>query len=232
MTDSKRLYFIPIIAKAMSSNDPEPAMTAAFEEIIKLGELPEYKEGLLQFQAFVRQSLDFPKEATDWKSRVIRDAIYRILYDFATDTFSGDESSKKTITEAIKGHSKWRLEFEKIKEEVQCFRHPDAPITVEVLKDNHVINSFSVTAEPFSIHSINPGQYTVRLCNGRVLWEGYISKEDIIWSYACPQKDLPMAAKTDEHRQMPAKTVSLLNSELIMQVYAGLESGRIIFKSG
>lgn len=231
MIDSKRLYFIPILAQAIRSDDPEQAMAAAFDKIQKLGQLPEYKESFRQFEEFVKHSLDVSKEAADWKSRIIQDAIYRILFDLATDTFVGDEDSKETITKAIQGHSKWRLEFKKIKEEAQRFRHPDASLTVEVLKNDQVIDSFPITVEPFSIHSIIPGQYTVRLSNGRVLWEGDINEEDVIWTYAYPQKDLPMAAKTDESRQIPTKTVSLLNGEFIMQIYAGLESGRITFKS-
>jgi hypothetical protein len=72
-----------------------------------------------------------------------------------------------------------------------------------------------------------PGKHKVRLSNGRVLWEGDLEKEDLIWAFAFPERDLPMAAQTESHVQEPTKTLSLLEGELIMYVYAGLESGKM-----
>ena len=54
MSDSKRLYFIPIIDDALGSDNPEVALTEAFKKIHDLGMTKEYKEGFAQFQIFMK----------------------------------------------------------------------------------------------------------------------------------------------------------------------------------
>ena len=53
MTDSKRLFFIPIIAGALEKGAPEEAMKNAFDKITNRGRLPGYKDGYEQFLAFI-----------------------------------------------------------------------------------------------------------------------------------------------------------------------------------
>ena len=103
---------------------------------------------------------------------------------------------------------------------------------IEVLKGDRIIGSSAISTEPTYISPISPGRYTVRFSNGRVLWEGDILREDVIWAFAYPDKDLPMAAETEPSQREPTRTLSLLNGELIMQVFAGLESGEIRLNSG
>ena len=43
MSDSKRLYFIPIIDGALGSDSPELALAEAFKKIYELGMNKEYK---------------------------------------------------------------------------------------------------------------------------------------------------------------------------------------------
>jgi len=41
-----------------------------------------------------------------------------------------------------------------------------------------------------------------------------------------------MAAKTETLQQEPTRKISLLDGELVIHVFAGLESGRLLIKSG
>ena len=50
MSDSKRLYFIPLIDDALGSDNPEVALMGAFKKIHDLGMTQEYKEGFAQFR--------------------------------------------------------------------------------------------------------------------------------------------------------------------------------------
>jgi hypothetical protein len=65
-----------------------------------------------------------------------------------------------------------------------------------------------------------------------MLWEGDLSRQELLWAFAYPEKDLPMAAETELSQREPTKTLSLLNGELIIEVFAGLETGEIRLKSG
>lgn len=228
--DSKRLYFIPLLARAIESGDQTQAMKGAFDEIKRVGNQPGYEEGFHQFQEFIKSAILPSGEEPNEKIRSIRNAIYRIIYDLVTDTFEGDENLKDTFTSAIKRNPQWNVEYERIRIEVQSFLAPDSPIEMEILRENQVIESVRLTAETITVSPIFPGRYTVRFSNGRILWEGNFTAEDLIWTYAYPDQDISMAAETEDSRQEPVKTISLLDGEIILRIFAGLESGRIVLK--
>jgi len=232
MADNKRLYFIPIIARALDNESPKRAMVEAFDDITKLGNLSEYKEGFRQFLEFVKAVFKPTDKRAEKTIQMVKNAIHQLTYDLATDTFEGFEQHKEALLTALKSNPVWNAEYERIKEEAQAFRAPETPIEVEILIGEQLLGSYSMSHDEISSSSIVPGWYVIRFSNGRVLWEGELTREDVIWTYAFPGKDMPMAAETDPHIQRPTKTVSLLNGEVIIHVFAGLETGRIILKSG
>ncbi len=232
MTDSKRLYFIPIIARAFSSIDPKRAMEEAFSEIRELGNQPEYEEGFRQFVEFVKSAITPSAQDSEERFQLVKNAINRLIYDLATDSFDGDEGQKDALIKAFRSIPEWKAEYERIKEEAQAFQAPEKPMEVEVLKGDRIIGSSAISIKPTSISSISPGSYKIQFSNGRVLWEGDLKREDVIWAYAYPDKDLLMAAETEPSQREPTRTLSLLNGELIIQVFAGLESGGIRLNSG
>ena len=231
MADNKKLYFIPIITKALNSEAQERAMQEAFDEIGKLGKKPEYNEGFQQFQEFIHASLRLPGVRPEQKIQFIRNAIYNLIYDLAAGTFEGDRRQQDDLINALKKVPHWNEEYERIKKEARDFLSPDLPIEIEVLKGDKVIGSSPISSTPTSLRSISPGRYTVRFSNGRILWEGDLLREDLIWTYAFPGRDLPLAAETKSYRQKPTRSMTLLDGELIVNVYAGLESGEITLNS-
>jgi len=106
------------------------------------------------------------------------------------------------------------------------------PLGIEILKADHTLGSFPVSGLPGSVFSVSPGRYVIRFSNGRVLWEGVLTKEDLIWAFAYPAMDLPMAAETEAGQQEPTRTLSLLEDEFIMYVFAGLEAGEMKIDGG
>lgn len=232
MNDSKRLYFISIIARAISSENPKQAMDEAFNEIRELGNQPEYQEGYRQFLEFVKIAVEPSGEEIDRKKQMIRNAIHRLIYDLVTDTFDGGEDQKNALINAIKSNPEWGAEYERIKDEAQDFLASEAALEIEVLKGDHLIGSISTIKESDLVSPIFPGKYTIRFSNGRVLWEGDITREDVIWTHAFPGRDLPMAAETETLQQEPTRILTLLDGELIIYVFAGLENGRFRIKSG
>ena len=232
MVDTKKLYFIPIIAQALESGDPKKAMQEAFNKIQALGTQPEYKEGFRQFLELVKTAVKPSDEDSEEKIQQIKNATYSLIYDLATDTFEGDEAQKEALINALEGHPQWKAEYERIKNEAQDFLAPETEIEIEVLRENQIIGSFLISTDPSSLGSISPGRYTVRFSNGRVLWEGDVSREDVLWTFAYPEKDLPMAAETEPSQREPTRTISLLDGELLMHIFAGLETGELRFESG
>ena len=230
MEHSKRLYFFPIIAHALSSDDPKRAMEKAFHEINTLGNQPEYEEGFRQFQELIRFTMKPSGEESGDRIQLIRNAIYSLIYDLTNDTFDGDEKQKDALISALRNVPEWNAEYERIKKEGHPFLGPETPIKVEVLKGDQVIGSSLITTDPSLISHIIPGRYKVQFSNGRVLWEGEVRREDVLWAYAFPEEDLRMAAETEPYQQDPTRTISLLDGELTIQFFAGLEKGELRLK--
>jgi hypothetical protein len=72
-----------------------------------------------------------------------------------------------------------------------------------------------------------PGSYSVRLATGRLLWAAKLEKEDLQWAYAFPSEALRLAAESDESRVVCTREFQLLQDEVIVRVYPGIESGTI-----
>lgn len=230
MTHKKSLYFVPILARAIQSKDQEAAMVTAFDEIIRMGNQRAYKEGLAQFQALIKAAIEPVGKESDEKIQIIKDVIYKIIFNLVTDTFEGNKEHEQNFINALKSNPRWNAEFERIQNEAKACLSPDSLIEVEFIKDDQVFYSFPLSTNAISIGHIAPGKYTVQMSNGRMLWEGDLMREDVIWAYAYPEKDLPMAAETKPLDQKPTRTIPLLGGELTMKVFAGLEGGRITLK--
>ena len=154
MTDSKRLYFIPILARALSSDDSKRAMKEAFDEIRELSIQKEYKEGFRQFSEFVKTAIMPSGEETDRKIQMIGNAIHGLIYDLVTDTFDGGEDQKNALINAIKSNPEWGTEYERVKDEVQNFLAPEPDIGIEVLMGEQLIGSSPISRGAASISSI------------------------------------------------------------------------------
>jgi len=233
MAENKRVYFIPLIACAFQSTDPRQAMEDAFAEIVHLSTQPEYEEGFRQFKTFIDASVSAfeTKKASD-KVALARAIIDRLLHHLATDTFDGDEMLRDSLIAALRSVPEWDSEYRRICEEAQDVIAPDTPLEIELSKSDGVIGTYPTSTFPVIMTAILPGRYSIRLSNGRVLWQGDLTREELLWTYAFPKKDLPMAAKTELHKAKPTRIIPLLDGELMVYVFAGLESGQIRIEHG
>jgi len=231
MIADKKLFFIPPIARALQSDDPRRALEEAFEEIRELGKDDEYQEGYQQFKEFIKTALTPSDEAPEQRMRLLKDAIHRLLHDLATDTFEGDEDQKEALIATLRSYPEWEAEYIRIVEELKALFPSNIQLKVELLRGNQVIASIPISSDPAVIDAITPGNYTFQLSNSRILWEGPLGKEDLIWAYAFPEKDLAMAAETETSEREPTRKISLLNGEITISVFPGLEAGQIRIES-
>ena len=77
------------------------------------------------------------------------------------------------------------------------------------------------------INGVTPGAYCLRLETGRVIWQEDLGDQDLLWTKAFPGQPL-RAAADDGGAHIPAThRFSVLEGEIMLQVFAGLESGSI-----
>lgn len=82
------------------------------------------------------------------------------------------------------------------------------------------------------VQGLLPGQYRVRLGTGWMLWEGGLTEQDLLWSAAFPGKALELAADTQGLPHRPTRMIDLLDGEVILRVYPGLERGSLGIEIG
>ncbi|NQU74932.1 MAG: hypothetical protein HQ546_01290 [Planctomycetes bacterium] len=87
--------------------------------------------------------------------------------------------------------------------------------------------SFELLSGVQSVGDITQGAYRLSLDTGRVLWQGHLTSQDLLWAKAFPGEPLRMAADTDQVKQRPVREISLLEGALTLRIYPGVEAGSL-----
>ena len=227
MKEENNLYFIPILAKAFEGPDREKAFKKALSEIIRLSKSAEYKKGFEQFEQFIASGIQSLSEDSDDYTRLRDMALQRLLTMLASDTFDGPEEVRKSLMKRIQADPELSRRYQELLEELSPDKEP--ALEVELCKNDQVLSAQPLPSEQegVSFDQIDPGNYSIRLSNGRVLWEGNVEAKDVIWKFAHPEKEYPMAAATEKDESNPTKSIKLLDGEITLSFYAGLETGGI-----
>ena len=227
MKEDNNLYFIPILAKAFEGPDRTAAFKNALSEIVRLGESAEYKKGFEQFEQFIASGIQSLSEDSDDYTGLRDMALQSLLTMLASETFDGPEEVRKSLIKRIQANPELSRRYQELLEELSPANEP--PLEVELYKNDQLLSAKSLPSEQQSVSfdQIEPGNYSIRLSNGRVLWEGNIEAKDVIWELAYPEKEYPMAAATEKDESNQTKSIKLLKREMSLNFYAGMESGRI-----
>jgi hypothetical protein len=102
-------------------------------------------------------------------------------------------------------------------------------IEMVIERGETVLGTFTVgdDAREATIGGITPGFYSLMLATGRVLWEGELRAEDVLWSSAYPGQPLRAAAESEHALWEPTREFRLLDGALLLSVYAGIEAGAL-----
>ena len=221
------LYFIRLIAKAFEEPDIATALKEAFKQIEFLGQNPRYRQGYLQFQRFMTE-VNQINEMKDFLDTMVHDLSVQL----ATGLFQGDEDETKEALELINSRSHWREEYAMLCEDAEKAANFIEKINVIVEKDDKLFCSLPVEEKAVTrnIHNIKPGNYTVRMDTGRIIWEDRLSEKDLLWAYAYPEQGLRLAADTGETIELKTREIHVLDGDITIEVYPGVESGRIELK--
>jgi len=127
----------------------------------------------------------------------------------------------------IRSRPEWKAEYEQLCAEMRETSHP-LPPEITVTRESQLLGMISLDRIPGSgsVSNVTPGQYTLALATGRVIWQGVLTEQDLVWRVAFPGRPLDLAADTGEAAQ-PTLEIPLLDGELTIRVLPGLESGRI-----
>jgi len=169
MSDSKNLYFIPIIAEALEKEDSEEALRTAFHEILKLGKTPEYKAGFEQFLELINYSLKYFMEDLEGSVESLISSFYHLMYDLASGKVVGAINDSESMSSILKEHPEWKKEFDRIQQFVHKFSDSVLGIEIEILRDNQMIGTFPASQLSASFSRVIPGLYTIRLSNGTIV---------------------------------------------------------------
>ena len=224
---SEDLYFIPILAEALKAPQVEEALRGAFARIRSLGQQPQYKQGLLQFEEFIHLVNQYRQQ--EGSSSLNETMIRTSMIDLATNTFEGTGQERQAILDALSSHPNWKDQYDRLVAEIEQHQRAAAVTRVALLRDGEPLGFVEVRGGSGrgTVNGVTPGSYSLQLDTGRVVWEGSLMEEDLLWTKAFPGQPLSLAADTGEQRARPTQRLEIFSGEIILQVFAGPESGSV-----
>lgn len=104
-------------------------------------------------------------------------------------------------------------------------------LTVQFVVERENLVLATPTVHPFldavMVEPIVPGEYTLKLSTGLVVWRDVLSEEDLLWTSAFGGQELRLAADTAAEPRRFSRRESLLNGEIVLYVFPGVENGAI-----
>jgi hypothetical protein len=227
---ANELFFIPKIAAAFREPSTFASLADAFAAIIRMGRIPAYSEGLAQFEAFMLRVVEGTCGA---RLGALEDAMASAaMIELVTDALAGDALDRQAVVELIHSRPDWIAKFERLDRSrdaaVSLVKQP----TLTLALGGRILATlvFDETTLAHSVIAPQPGQYSLSLDTGRLLWEGVLSESELHWTTAFPGQPLDLAAATFEQQSLPSRTISLLMGEVTLRVFPGLEDGRLEIK--
>ena len=195
---SNDLYFIPLLVRALDSDEPHYSLDDAMADIERRGAQRDHRQGYQQFQEFMSLVTEASESEED-------DRLLAALAEFLPRRLDSDGAT------AAPGASQF---------------------SVIVTRDGQEIASltFAGRSDTQSLHGVMPGEYEMSLGSGRLLWEGALTEADLVWTSARPGEGMPMAADSGVAEDEATIDVPLLEGELRLRVFAGIESGRLVIE--
>ncbi len=195
----KNLYFIKIIQEALGQTDAGQALKKAFEKIEVRGQEPEYLKGYQQFLRFM--------------------------------SFVRDELNKNQAVTTPDAEIDPEVILERVSAQLDRFEPEEALPGLVVEREGHSIATLEVQGPGRigAVENVSPGQYSIRLDNGRRLWAGKLGQVDLLWREAFKEEPLALAAETEKSQAMVSREIRLLDGEIIVRVIPGRRSGRLEF---
>jgi hypothetical protein len=226
---NKDLYFIKLIANALRGGQSSIRMNEALEEIHRLGQQPQYRQGYLQFLEFIKKIKEAGNDFSSPPDRRHEDLIQDLILQCGLGLIEGESPEAVLIQKFIEVSPKWNNEHARLRHAVRDAE--SLPDSIEIIID---IDGKPLKRIPWTDHlvvdtisGVSPGNLSVRLNTGRVLWQGELTTSDLFLSEAFPNEELKLAADTGEDFAKMSRRFHLLDGQLIITVYPEIESGSL-----
>ncbi len=221
---SDELFFIPILARALEHRDRPAALRAAFREIAQRGRAATDARGYEQFLVFM-DNVQAARTEYDTLRRLDEyDEITHAAFDGAGHPAEAERVGRELL------HTSEQLDaYTRLFEELSELDDGESVAYVEVRRDGESIDVVRLERGRTTSCStgVVPGSYEIRLDSGRLLWHGALRAQDCVWRDAFPGEPFHMAADTPEADHRPAQQFILMNGEVTIRVYPGLEAGHL-----
>jgi len=202
---ANELYFIPIIERALRASDRKTVLVEAFKTIEDLGQQDIYRQGYQQFHHFMELTHEIHSNR--------------------------ENSTDEAMMDWFETHPDWKELFKQWEDEQEVLLSSEKYPSLVVERDGEPCGHVLIHTIPseVSIGHLLPGRYVFRLDTGRILWEGELTDEDLLWEVAFPHQPLELAADTGREERQSRPDISLLGNELIARIIPGVESGAVQF---
>jgi hypothetical protein len=223
------MYFISMLADALRQPNCKHKISEILAKIEKLGQNQHYRQGLFQFQRFmaeVRKHWESGySKSYDISPYTLRDLALRL----ATSILEDEQNDAQTILNLIRTQPRLRRDFNKLRLEASKSEADDQIKKIVVEQDGNHFYSLQFNLKPVTgrIKKVEPGRYVVRFNTGRIIWQGDLTEQELIWDKAFPERELELAADTGDAPPIATKEITLFNKEITIKVIPGIESGNI-----
>jgi len=182
---TKDLYFIPILSEALQNPDAKQALKLAFDRIKEIGQSSEHERGFRQFLMFMDAA---SKHSQTLRSSVIEN-VEEISLHLAYGTQERDSDEQKSIIDMLESVPEWRELFDRFRAEAQDLVQLPSGLGFVLEKDGETVQ-IPCEEGRGSVGHILPGHYSLSLETGRIIWEGDLTAQDLLWSLAFPKQPL------------------------------------------
>lgn len=223
------LFFIRLIQTALAAPDPRQALENAFKTIAATCEVTPYKIGCSQFRQFIEEVT----EQWDLRQQMPREMTADIAADFAMeiflDLFTGSEWETQAALGLVESQESLRGTLSRLQADQRRLASAKKELELIVTCNQMAIDARPLKSSDQTIRlpRIRPGIYNFYLSTGRRLLSIELTDEDLVWFRAYPDQNLRMAADTGKAAPTPSREVPLFGGKLVVQVFPGIESGRI-----
>ena len=226
-SESSSLHFIRLLLEAWESEDRKESLAEALREIARLGAKSTHNEDHANFLRFMDEVEDQLLAEPEATRAHFLEAVRLLLPDLVADTWEGTTEEKEAILRLCEAHPDLKAELDQMRSELKPLLGLRGSLQLELRRgpETEAVIPVPIGVKTISVPNIFPGAYTLTLSTGRLIWEGMILPEQVLWAEAYPGRDLEMAAQTGDLGQEATHVESLLNGELELRMYPGLEAG-------
>lgn len=210
-------YFISPIVTALNQPDWRTRLERALRWIVEEGKTKRSSQGFRQFLVFWAATTADPSRGVKVEPLVqgrslpnSADSIVELERELAA--IRGLEGLFRHIAQESGRDGAGLLEVELVLD-----GYPDGP------RRRHV----SPSSRSCVFGNLKAGNYQLALGTGRVLWRGRLAQADVVWESAPPESPLQLAAGGGDEVAQPSKELSLLDGEVLVEIYPGQEYGQM-----